>query len=905
MSGLLGSFFNLLNQKSPLIYKELEDAFAQSKLAPDEADINGVTLLLYSLRKFNLKVAEILLNEGANPFIVSKYGQCAAGLITRIGDEKLKQMLLEWGNETQSIAGGAEPWPVAQGVCQAAALGDCDRLRKLLLSGESPDQRDAWGHTALLLAAVHGHEDAAELLLKNGADPQTPQTLAELKISRFAEAVNDQQELTISLFVNSVFEKIHKGIIVPPEDSVPITSDDLNSVLSVHRLAAKGDASKIGHLIALGVSPSLVDSFGQTAVQVAEQACSATVLEQVKNALSHTGTSSESLALMFSNGVEDHRTAKSITADQQDWIEPCGSGDVYCENTSDQSNKSQAERLDVLKKLTDTDFNNPASAENTQQKEANADGFSDPRIGRLSDDDLGIFSKQAFVHAHDFVQGQQKAEAFTLVPPSAASLTESLRGMGYSLGDAVADIIDNSITAKARQVWVEYATGKERGRWFLIRDNGAGMDEAEIRKAMKLGSRSPKEIRQETDLGRFGLGLKTASFSQCRRLVVCSVKNGNAVAYAWDLDTLAQKDEWALEKIDTPLNDHRFACLKDQISGTAVLWEKVDRAFGAPDTPSDEFQKTYYDALDRLKKHLQLTFHQYLTSDQLLGHPELEIYFGPTKQKLVPWDPFFSMSFAAPYRYQEEFWPEKGPMPLVSIQPYILPNPATSNEKITLFSDEDLLDMQGFFIYRGKRLICCAGWLGLGIQKSNLHSLARIKLAFDNQHDLDWQLDIRKSRVRIPRKKGWNRLRQLLYYRADAAAKKSEEILGAVLEKGGSLAKEKKAKISSVWSNERGVSPLVDCCSELGAAFHSALLHAERPETVQGLLELLAYAHPSQAKKASFAPVSPLARAAIVELVYELAEGQEENVQRALAILTDEEPFRSWPAIMNEFKEVE
>ena len=148
--------------------------FLHAKLNPDAADENGVTLLLYAIRRLNLKAAEMLLNEGANPFIISKSGQCAAGVIARIEVDALQQMVAEWGNSSQSLEGSAEAWPVVQGVCRAAALGDCKQLRELLLSGDSADQRDAWGHTALLLAAVHGHIKAVELLLEQGANPCAP-----------------------------------------------------------------------------------------------------------------------------------------------------------------------------------------------------------------------------------------------------------------------------------------------------------------------------------------------------------------------------------------------------------------------------------------------------------------------------------------------------------------------------------------------------------------------------------------------------------------------------------------------------------------------------------------------------------------------------------------------------------
>lgn len=884
MTGVLSRLFVLLSQKPSSVCEALEEAFSGFRLSPDEADDNGVTLLLYAMRKLNLQAAEILLNEGANPFIVSKYGQCAAGLISKFGNESLRKMLLEWGDLTESPMGSAEAWPVVQGICRAAALGDCKKIQSALQAGEPPDQRDAWGHSALLIAVVHGQEGAAKLLLEAGADPNALQTLVEFNVLSFVEALQGLQDTLLNHSVEAAFGLLNSVLIDARDNSQSITPVHLASIESIHHLAAKGDVSRIKHLLELGVSPQLKDSYGQTAIQIAEQVHADSVIEQFQDWLTSNGN-------RISNFEIEEETLEDLGLSEQD---------------ESALMNELGEESDFAERIESTDFLN-AISDSYPEFEANfPKNLLEPKIGKLKDDVFDLFSdeQQEFRNS-----SEDKPLANTPVtkevPPSAASLTEALRGLGYSLGDAVADIIDNAIAAKARQVWVDYAKGEKRGKWFLIRDDGVGMNEAEMVNALKLGSKSPKVFREKTDLGRFGLGLKTASFSQCRRLAVCSIKNGQAVAYAWDLDILALKDEWVLEKIDSPLSDERFAQLKNQTSGTVVLWEKIDRAFGCSDALSKEFQSNYLESLERLEKHLRLTFHQFLAVDPLTGEAELAIYFGSAKRKIVPWDPFFSSSFAAPYSYQKEFWPEESQKPLVEIHPYVLPNPESTRTPITLYGKEDLLDMQGFFIYRGKRLICCSGWLGLGIHKSPIYALARIKLTFDNQHDLDWQLDIRKSKVKIPRKKGWNRLRQLLCYRANSVAEQSAEILQASLEKSDHGLNTGVQKSVSLWRKDRGASPQIDFASKIGMALRDALLRATKSEEVQGLLEILAFSHPTQEQRARFAEVSPLARAAIVELVYELAEGKAENVPEALSMLADVEPFASWPAIMNEFKEDE
>ena len=132
------------------------------------------------------------------------------------------------------------------------------------------------------------------------------------------------------------------------------------------------------------------------------------------------------------------------------------------------------------------------------------------------------------------------------LPPRAGALIESLRDMGYSLRTALADVIDNAITANAREVMILADTRVERPAIGIL-DDGAGMTRDELLEAMRPGTRNPLEPRHQTDLGRFGLGLKTASFSQCRRLTVLTRRKGRTSCARWDLDTVAETDRWLVE----------------------------------------------------------------------------------------------------------------------------------------------------------------------------------------------------------------------------------------------------------------------------------------------------------------------------------------------------------------------
>ena len=137
--------------------------------------------------------------------------------------------------------------------------------------------------------------------------------------------------------------------------------------------------------------------------------------------------------------------------------------------------------------------------------------------------------------------------SFEIAAPPASSMIESLRGVGYSPETAIADLIDNSISAHARNVWITFWWEGRRSH-IAVLDDGDGMTEGELSEAMRLGSMSPLEIRPADDLGRFGLGLKTASFSQCRQLTVASLRNGQFSTRRWDLDHVARVEEWQLLK---------------------------------------------------------------------------------------------------------------------------------------------------------------------------------------------------------------------------------------------------------------------------------------------------------------------------------------------------------------------
>lgn len=162
------------------------------------------------------------------------------------------------------------------------------------------------------------------------------------------------------------------------------------------------------------------------------------------------------------------------------------------------------------------------------------------------------------------------------LPPFAPILMESTRAIGYSIESAIADVIDNSIAAKASKIDIDFFPLD--GAYISILDNGKGMDENELVKAMQYGSRNPLDKRSSLDLGRYGLGMKTASLSQCRVLTVISKQNDIVVGAQWNLNHVNEAQSWSLIILDEQeiKSKNNWEKLADYRHGTLVIWEETD-----------------------------------------------------------------------------------------------------------------------------------------------------------------------------------------------------------------------------------------------------------------------------------------------------------------------------------------
>jgi hypothetical protein len=316
-------------------------------------------------------------------------------------------------------------------------------------------------------------------------------------------------------------------------------------------------------------------------------------------------------------------------------------------------------------------------------------------------------------------------------------LIESMRDIGYSLETALADIIDNSITAQARSIRLLADTTSAQPSLAIL-DDGEGMTEDELLAAMRPGSRNPLETRDKEDLGRFGLGLKTASFSQCRTLTVASRKNGITSCARWNLDEVARTNRWLVEFLD----DTSGVPWIDELgsAGTLVIWETLDRLV---EGEGDDARAAFVSRIDDATEHLELVFHRFLAGER--GARKVSISLNG--RQLKPFDPFHSSHPAT----------QAGPIERirsggqeVEVQTFTLPHhkkDPTGWERNA--GKAGYLKNQGFYVYRGKRLIIHGTWFGLARQKE-LTKLARVRIDMPNGMDAAWKIDVKKASAQPP-----------------------------------------------------------------------------------------------------------------------------------------------------------
>lgn len=329
-------------------------------------------------------------------------------------------------------------------------------------------------------------------------------------------------------------------------------------------------------------------------------------------------------------------------------------------------------------------------------------------------------------------------------PPKAKFLMGSMRHMGYSFSEAIADVMDNSVSAGASTIRLLFPQNAEN-IYVGILDDGCGMTCQELFRAMCYGSQANEKERKDTDLGRFGLGMKSASLSQCRKMTVVSKKDGEISSFRWDYDEITsqgQRGDWAVLELDDVEMSNLF-CYKELTElehGTLVLWEDFDVLYKSSGG-------RIYEALTRNRNYLldilPLIYHRFISEDGL------KIFINYEQLKAL--DPFLvNRSDCSWGTIHQPLKDSNGKEHFIEITPYKLPfvTEMSEEEQHLIGGADKMSKMQGYYIYRGRRLIRYGTWFGT--PRHEISKYARVKVDIPNCMDDIWKVDVMKRNAEIP-----------------------------------------------------------------------------------------------------------------------------------------------------------
>jgi hypothetical protein len=340
------------------------------------------------------------------------------------------------------------------------------------------------------------------------------------------------------------------------------------------------------------------------------------------------------------------------------------------------------------------------------------------------------------------------SKAFELIP-SARRMITSLRDMGYDFATAVADVIDNSIEAKASRIAIDVNFDGDDSS-VRIADNGHGMTPAQIREALRYGAE--REYDSKDALGKFGLGLKTASMSQCQRLTLASRSSdsrSDIYAQAWDLEHVMATDRWEIVEVAKAQQPEALRKPLMEGPGTVVFWQRLDRILGYKHPYGEMAKKRLSSMCRELEEHLGMVFHRYMAGEA--GGRKIRITLNGNPVKL--WDPF---SRVEPKTQELEpitlTYDHDAVTGKVVISPYVLPHQDDySSQQAHVDAGGPLRwnRQQGFYIYRANRMIQSGGWSNLRTLDEHT-KLARVAVSFSPELDEAFRINVAKMKVQLP-----------------------------------------------------------------------------------------------------------------------------------------------------------
>lgn len=329
-------------------------------------------------------------------------------------------------------------------------------------------------------------------------------------------------------------------------------------------------------------------------------------------------------------------------------------------------------------------------------------------------------------------------------PPDAKSLMMTARSFGnYDLAAALADLIDNSIKAKSKEIKISCTYAHDNGYCEVrIRDDGHGMTESELIQAMRPASADPSQQRPVDDLGRFGWGMKSASFSQAKILTIVSSKNGSCFGARWDLDNI---DGWRMDVFSDKESKTILSQPFGQESGTELVWNNCDRL-----TENNSLSQTDFNSLIKIaREKLSLIFHRYLSGEVKKTKLKISINGLPLDEI----DPFCTNNVATQVFADDEDIELQGSSgkSIIKVKGYVLPHYSklTQHEYEHYGGKEGYTKNQGFYVYRNKRLIMWGTWFLLA-KHGELSKLVRIRVDIPNTLDDIWKITVDKSDAQLP-----------------------------------------------------------------------------------------------------------------------------------------------------------
>jgi hypothetical protein len=417
------------------------------------------------------------------------------------------------------------------------------------------------------------------------------------------------------------------------------------------------------------------------------------------------------------------------------------------------------------------------------------------------------------------------------------------------------------------------------------------MTEQQLKAAMRPGSRSPREERDPRDLGRFGLGLKSASFSQCRLVTVRSRFESEAFSMrAWDLDVVERFGEWRLQM---GANDDTLRTLEEVAPAvnTTVLWERLDRIVDASPVDDERAQGLFLALQGDIETHLAMTFHRFMDAT---SRP-LRLWMNG--RPIEAWDPFLKNEEFTQHLEVDPVW-YRGQR--IDVQPFVLPHHSKIDLKTHRLASgpKGWNAHQGFYVYRNKRLLLPGDWLGLPLQKEEHYKLARIQVDLPNSMDEAWNIDVKKAVARPP-----GALRPDLVRIAKATR---ETAAGVYRFRGKQIARGMPGQYAMVWQQHMTREkvhykvnrdhPLVrQVRTEAGPLRKSidALLRLVE-ETVPTTLIAMNQSE-SETKQASAFETAPADLVGVLREVYSALVKAGESPTGAIARLSAMEPFAGYP----------